>query len=137
MSADDSNEADESFQTANEEEISGISSSMRCTALTKMPCALGVAWQQWTTSNYWRNVMTVVSSSAAGNGVGQYIEKITTKSARKGRQHYTMIIYLGNPMRHILGSARSASCQCRLIHKNVPFIHAVAKRFVMAVAMPI
>ena len=44
--------------------------------------------------------------------------------------------YLPNPMRATLASVRSASCRCRLIHKHQNFIHAAAKRFVMAVIMP-
>jgi hypothetical protein len=45
--------------------------------------------------------------------------------------------YLDNPTAAISVNARSVSCRCRLILKNLHFIHAAAKRFVMAVNMPI
>ena len=52
------------------------------------------------------------------------------EGARKGTTNYS-----DNPMAAMKGNARSASCRCRLIKKNLRFIHAAVLIFVMAVDM--
>ena len=54
---------------------------------------------------------------------------------RKGRKSYTTKKYLHNPTVVIAGSVHSASCRCRLIIKNIHFIHAAAPIFAMAAFM--
>ena len=78
MSADD-----DSFHSA-KMSFTSISSSV-------LLCALGAAWQKLMTS--WRIVITVISSNIAVIIVSRNIESSMRKSARKGRQHYTIKNY--------------------------------------------
>ena len=55
------------------------------------------------------------------------------KSAIKGGKNRMTKNYLHSPMAPMKGSVRSASCRCRLIIKNIRFLHAAALGFVMAV----
>jgi hypothetical protein len=70
-------------------------------------------------------------------GVGHCIESSTMKDVKNGRKNYMTKKYLGNRMIPMKGSARSASCRCRLIQQKLRFIHAAVNSFAMAVVMPI
>jgi hypothetical protein len=67
----------------------------------------------------------------------RYAVKIIASSMRRSatkERHYCMTEnYLHSPISAILMNVLSASCRCRLIDKNLRFIHAAATRFVKAV----